>query len=231
MRLFKHSEPTPTVEQFYEQNKAAIKAIIAKEEQSRTSIKDLKYEITSKSTGHSYYSFPQQMALPFERVAKNMEYFEWLQNGISPAEFDLLYSQIQIQLAHISAAKNKDAEAVKKLGTLIYELQTRRQKALPYYVLINLAANNLIREDEDPQVVSSQIHHQKCDDLQNEIETGSNAFFLTLPQLKILSEMQNMSSDELTLFLQKLQSEATQSLFRVKAFTSWKDASKDVTTF
>ena len=108
-----------------------------------------------------------------------------------------------------------------KAGLLIAELERRRVQALPYYVLINLVANYMIREDEDPQVISPLIHEQKCDEIQNEIETGSNGFFLTIPQLKPLSGVLNLSPDELTEYLSQLKNQTIEESVRLKAYLSW----------
>jgi hypothetical protein len=209
-----------TVKAFYEQHKSEILELVATEHLSRTDLSGLKYEITAKS-GKRYYSFPEKMQLPFMRMAKGIELMDWLKNGISPEDFDQIRAELTVALAHIKA-KTKDAqEYTTKAGLLISELERRRVQALPYYVLINLCANYLIREDEDPQIISSPIHHQKCDEIQAEIESGNNAFFLTIPQLKPLSLTQSLSGIELTEYLRELQAEAQKDKQLLSLYLSW----------
>lgn len=211
-----------TVDEFYQLHKAEILKLVSTEH-LRTDIRNLKYEITSASTKR-YYSFPEKMQIPFMRLAKSMEYMDWLKNGISAEDFDRIRGELTVCLAHIkSKSKEADTKALKS-GMLVAELDRRRVQALPYYVLINLCANFLIREDEDPQVISSQIHSEKCDDLQKEIESGNNAFFLTIPQLKPLSVVQTLSLPELTQYLRELKKEAEQDQILLKAYLSWTEA-------
>jgi hypothetical protein len=217
LSLFKS---TPTVSDFYSQHKEEILKLVATEHLSRTTTANLKYEITAQS-GKRYYSFPEKSQIPFMRLAKGMEIMDWLKNGISPEDFDRIRMELTTAMAHIKAKTKQADEYTVKAGLLISELDRRRVQALPYYVLINLCATYLIREDEDPQVISSQIHHEKCDELQKEIETGNNSFFLTLPQLRPLSEITTMSPEELTNYLNHLREEAERDLPQLKAYLSW----------
>lgn len=210
----------PTVAQFYQEHKEEILKLVATEHLQRTGISQLKYEITSQS-GKRYYSFPEKMQIPFMRLAKGMELMDWLKNGISPEDFDQIRGELTVAMAHIKADSKSAKEYTVKAGLLVGELDRRRVQALPYYVLINLCANYLIREDEDPQIVSAPIHSEKCDDIQREIETGNNAFFLTLPQLKPLSLVQNMSLAELNEYLKQLNREADRDKTALKAYLSW----------
>jgi hypothetical protein len=221
MTFFTKTKPTElTVKQYYEQHKDELLKLVATEHLSRTDLSGLKYEITAKS-GKRYYSFPEKMQLPFMRMAKGMELMDWLKNGISPEDFDQIRGELTVALAHIKAKTPSEKEMSTKAGLLISEMDRRRTQALPYYVLINLCANYLIREDEDPQIISSTIHHEKCDEIQNEIETGNNAFFLTLPQLRPLSAVQSLSLPELTEYLRELQAEAIKDKQLLSLYLSW----------
>jgi len=219
-----------TVKQYYDLNKDEILKLVATEHFERTSHANLKYEITSQS-GKRYYSFPEKMQLPFMRMAKGIELMDWLKNGITAEDFDMIRQELTVALAHIKAGTKDAKEYTTKAGLLIAELERRRVQALPYYVLINLCANYLIREDEDPQTISSMIHHQKCDDIQNEIETGNNAFFLTLPQLKPLSIVQSLSLQELTEYLRDLQGEAAKDKQLLSLYLSWTEQQKGKPTY
>jgi len=228
LKLFKKPVPdkAPTVKEYFNLHKAAILKLVA--EDNPPQVKDYTYEFTSLQ-GHRYYSIPEHMAVPFQRWAKGLELKDWMQNGITAHEFDRIRAEQTICMAHINA-KTKDAEAkLKHFALLNAELDRRRTSALPLYVIINLCANYLIREDENPMIVSAKIHEQKCDDIENEIENGRNAFFLTLPQLKILNEGQSMSQEGLTALFTKLQAEASQNVAILKAYSSWKEPAKDRT--
>lgn len=208
------------IKDFYLKHKAEILHIQSQE--GRTTHKDLKYEVTLE--GLKYYSVPETMQMPFMRMAKGMENMDWLKNGLHPEEFDLIRNEMYMANAQI-LANCKNPEQVKKYaadnGLYLAELERRRLKALPYYVMINLCANYLIREDEDPQVISSPILHEKCDAIQRAIESGQNAFFLTIPQLKPLSEVIGKSLEELNSYMTELKQEADQNHNQLKLYSSW----------
>lgn len=209
----------PTVQEFYNQHKDEILKLVATENLKRVEIANLTYQITALS-GKRYYSFPERMAIPFQRIAKGLEMMQWLENGISPGDFDRIRSEMVTSLAHIRAKKDADKHMI-SLGLLIDEMNRRRATALPYYVLVNLVATYMIREDEDPSIINPKIHHEKCDDLERELEQGNNAFFLQIPQLRKLSEITNMSLTELKEYLQELKKEEEQESQKVKALISW----------
>lgn len=229
--MFKYlkPKPQPTVKQFYEQHKDEILKIVSTEHLNRTTLKDLKYEITALS-GKRYYSFPETLQLPFKRFAKGIELMDWWKNGIVPEEFDTIYEEMLKCWAHVKAKTDQADKMAERCGMLINELKKRRKQGMPYYVMINLAANYLVREDEDPQLISATIFHEKCDEIENEIEQGNNAFFLAIPQLRPLSEVQRLSPEELTEFLNQLQSQAIRETQVLKHLLSWTEQPKDKKT-
>lgn len=195
-----------SLESLYQKHKAEILKLVGSEHVANPYIGHLKYETTSVN-GNRFYSFPEKMKLPFARMAKGMEYFEWFQNGLSPDEFDKIRNQLRTCLAHIKA-KSEEAQRMEvQAGLLLNEMDTRRLKALPYYVLINILANYLIREDERPEIINPTIHAQKCDEIEAELESGNNSFFFNIPQLRRLSEMQSMSPEQLSQYLTELKAE------------------------
>lgn len=218
LSIFK-DPPPPTVKEYYEAHKEEILKLVATEHLSRTSIKDLKYHFTSL-TSKKYYIFPENGQMPYMRFAKYLEYFDWFKNGINPDELRKIYASLKNSAAHIKAKKDIDIHT-DNIGLMTSELDKRITHALPYYVMVNLAANYLIREDEDPQVVSPTILHEKCDDIENEIAHGNNAFFLTIPQLKPLSEIIAKSLEELNSFMIHTIQEAEKDRNYLKAYLSW----------
>lgn len=217
--LFKKQKP-PTIKEFYQQHKNEILKLVATDHLERTTIRDLKYEFTSYN-GKKYYSFPEREQMPFIRVAEGIKFMECLRNGISLEDMQTIYNKLQECLAHIKAKSKQADEYIALAGVLVNDLTRRINTATPYYVLVNLAANYLIREDEDPQVISPTIFSEKCDDIEYEILHGNNAFFLTLPQLKPLSVIQQMSPSELTEYLTQLNNEAIKETQTLKLLFSW----------
>jgi hypothetical protein len=220
---------TTDITKFYNENKAAILKLVATEHLSQPLLTGLKYEFTALS-GNKYYSFPENMGLPIKRYAKVLEHFDWLKNGISPQDFDQISQELSNCLAHIRA-KTKDAnEMSKKAGLLLAELDRRRAHAFPYYILHNLVADVLIREDENPNIISSQIHAEKCDEIEAEIEAGRADFFLTLPQLKPLNIALNSSPEELIEYLRDLRTEGEKDAQMLSLYLSWSEQERGTQT-
>jgi len=227
MSLFATKQPT--VKDFYNEHKDEILKLVASEHVQNKDISHLKYELTVKS-GRRYYSFPEKGKIPFIRLSKGIEIMDWLRNGINPEEFDKIYEALDECFAHIRAKTGREIEFAKKGGLLTAELKRRRLQALPYYVLINLCANYLIREDEDPNFISTTINHEKCDEIQAEIESGNSAFFFSLPQLRPLSIVTRLSLPELNDYLMELKTEAEKDHQYLKAYLSWIETRKDKKT-
>lgn len=213
----------PSVEKFYSKHKEAILKLVATEHVSRVSHADLKFEFVAAS-GKRYYSFPEKMSLPLVRLAKNMEFIDWFRNGIDPTEMATVCDKMIAHLAYAREGGKDQKERINHAAVLADELNKRRLTYAPLIIIHNLAANNLIREDEDPSLFTNQMHAVKCDELEQEIESGNNAFFLTLPQLRIFSEIQSMSPPELTKYLQDLQTENLYAQSLMKKLISWKGA-------
>ena len=217
------------VAQFYQQHKQELRRLVATEKSEYPSIKDFRYEFTSLS-GHRYYTIPEKMQIPFQRFANGLNFMEWFQNGLAPAEWDRIRAELTVCFAHMVAKTPQEKDMAIKAGLLFAEMDRRRVYATPLYVMINLCANYLIREDEDPTVVSSTIHEQKCDDIQAEVEAGRNGFFLTIPQLKVLNSVLSMSPEELTELLSQLHKEGVRDTEALKLYLSWTGAEKDKKT-
>ena len=220
---------TINIKDLYKANRDEILKLVATEHLSQPLLTGLKYEFTALS-GRKYYSFPESMGLPTKRYAKVLEHFDWLKNGISPQDFDQISQELSNCLAHIRA-KTKDAnEMSKKAGLLLAEFDRRRAHSFPYYILHNLVADVLIREDENPNLISNQIHAEKCDEIEAEIEAGRADFFLTLPQLKPLNIALNSSPEELIEYLKDLRVEGEKDAQMLSLYLSWSEQGKGTQT-
>jgi len=211
--------PPVSVRDFYLAHKEEILDLIAKTE--KPELKNYKYLFTSLK-GNKYYFIPKEVEVPFLRFTRGLEYSHWLQNGIAPEEFDRIRKEMKLCMAHIKAKTEKADKSLDDLALLDNELDRRRKQALPYFVIVNMCANYLIREDEIPMEISMPIHEQKCDEIEAEIAAGRNGFFLTVPQLSVLLKGQNLSSEGLTELLNNFRQEAEKDKQFLKAYTSWK---------
>lgn len=218
----KTEPPKPvTVKEFYNQHRQEILELVGRTE--KPELKNYRYMFTSLK-GNKYFYIPQDMEVPFLRFTKGLELSHWFQNGIAPHEFDRIRDEMKTCLAHIKAKTDKAEKMLDNLSLLDAELDRRRKQALPYFVIVNLCANFLIREDENPMEISAPIHEDKCDEIEAELAAGRNGFFLTVPQLTTLIKGQNFSSEELTMLCDNSRKEAEKDKAFLKAYISWKDA-------
>lgn len=194
------------VAEFYKQHRAEILKIVAAENIGSITHANMKYEFTAMS-GHHYYTYTGAMDMPLSRSARSTEYMDWLQNGLNPNDFERIANELTNCLAHINARTKEAPDKATTAGLLINEMLMRKKSATPYFVLINFIANNIVRDDENPNTWSSTIHAAKCDEIEAEMDVGNNAFFFALPLLRDFSRLQNMSPSELTIYLAKLQTE------------------------
>lgn len=223
MNLFR-TDPAPA--DYYARHKAEILKLVASEHLAKPDFSQLKYEFTGQS-GLRWYSYSEEMQIPFSRSVKVDEYRDWLLQGVSQSDFDRICNEGLVCLAHIQAATKEAPERSRQLGLLLNELNLRRKTATPYGVLINLVAASLIREDETPGIFSSAIHESKWYEIQKEVDLGNNTFFLSVPQLKKLNYLQGLSPEELTKQLNLLQAEHLKLNQILHHILSTKDAVKE----
>jgi hypothetical protein len=197
---------SPDILEFYQRHKTEILKLVNEEHLQRPTHADMKYEFTT-SAGNRYYTYTGKMGMPTVRVIKHGEFMDWFLNGLGPRDHKKIRDELFQCLAHIKAKTKEAHERTMQAGLLLNELELRALHASPVTGLINIAANQLIREDENPAIFSSKMHEIKCDELLGEVEAGNGAFFLLIPQLKDYLKSQNMSSSELMTYLQRLQTE------------------------
>lgn len=194
------------VTEFYQDHKQEILKLVAEEHLNKPTFANMKLEYTSVS-GHRYYTYKEKMGMPTVRVVKHGEFMDWFINGISPKDHKLIRQELFECFAHIKAKTKEAQDKTIKAGLLLNELEMRAMNATPLVGLINVAANQLIREDEDPSIFSTAMHEIKCDELMAEIEQGRGDFFFAIPQLRDYWRTPAMSSTELMTLLNKLQTE------------------------
>lgn len=218
------------VQEFYKANREEILGIIASEHLSNPKLTNLKFEFVSQS-GNRYHTFKGKMDLPTIRVVKHQEFMDWYANGLMPKDHKKIRMQLFECLAHIKAKTKESAERTIQAGLLLNELELRYTLATPLTAIINIAANLLIREDEDPNKFSASIHEAKCDDIEKELENGTCAFFFNIPQLRNILKLPASSPEELAMLLQKLQSEEIRlnAVLR-KVLDYMKETKQDTTT-
>lgn len=147
------------------------------------------------NNGKAWYEFPEGMGNSMKRIAANLQAYEYLTARLSPEMFEAAVDDINKALAH-----GKVVEA----GAILTRLKSLREEVIPLDVLINMIANDLVREDEPIDGDNSKIHQEKCDYLKGAIERG-DVFFFRLTVVKDLSERFKISKESWTVIYKGFQ--------------------------
>jgi hypothetical protein len=145
---------------------------------SRFSNKKPQYNMVEvfRHKGHVYSRMAKEVNLPLERFAMNMALLERLSSGVSGTEMDKILTEIEKCLsAGLSNPRNAAAVAA-----YVHVIRERQDTVIHRDILLNIAACNIIRDDEDPAKVDPEIHRQKCDLFDALSKEGAHDFFYKL---------------------------------------------------
>lgn len=156
-----------------------------------------------KADGHSYYRFPKDLNLPFARFAEMLALQELLGSGLSGQETEKILSAMEGAI-HSGLSNPKNAAVMSACVNLIRQ---RKDGIVHQDLLINIAALNIVRDDEPVEAVTVPIHNAKCDLFKRMAGEDSHGFF-TLMDLPVLIPLLQMSPQD---FKELWENNATQS--------------------
>lgn len=178
------------LESLYKKRKTDLNKLFALDQHLKTDIGSLEYCMTDLM-GKKYYSFPENLALPLERLGKVEEFKIWMSSGLHTESLELICSNME----KILSEGIKDGKGTAMIGLFIAELRERKNMAIPVELFYNYLAVQLIREDENIDVFNNQIHLEKIIALK-EVNEQMGGFFFGLRELKMLQNLLNMSAEE-----------------------------------
>lgn len=157
------------------------------------------------SEGNQYYKFPNLMGLPLPRKGEFSGYCMFLSSGFSGDETaKILDAEQKIYSQGITP------ETFGKLGALHHLKRQRLQMTIHTELFYNIAAIQLIREDEEPDIFNNQIHLEKVKQFKKEVEAKNAYFFFQEIQLNSPLDFMKFSQAEfLTLWDESLISQAS----------------------
>jgi hypothetical protein len=116
----------------------------------------------------------------------SMSLLERLSSGVSGAEMELILSEMEKALgAGLTNPKNAAL-----IGAYIHVIRERQDTVIHRDILLNIAATWLVRDDEDPNIVNSDIHNFKLELFEQLSKGGAKDFFSSLgidPLMPLLS--------------------------------------------
>jgi len=147
--------------------------------------------------GIQYYRFPKSMSMPINRIGKVQNYIAWMARGLSAEEHDRILDVMEKVLMDGLAVKKGAA----KIGAMIQEMRDRKNMTVHSELIYNFVAIQYIRQDENPEIISQDIHSLKIKELKAEAETyGNTGFFFHMPELKGVLKHLDISEDQWKLF-------------------------------
>ena len=108
------------------------------------------------------------MGQSVKRMAANMQVAQYLNANMSKELLTDCVNDIKTFLAKADMIG---------AGARLTDLMTLSESVVPFDVLVNMIANDLVREDEDPKDTNDKIHNEKCSYIKAAIENGDSFFF------------------------------------------------------
>jgi len=141
-----------------------------------------------KQDGHTYYRFPKDLNLAFSRFAEMLALQELLGSGLSGNETESILTAMEGAI-HSGLSNPKNAAVMSACVNLIRQ---RKDGIVHQDLLINIAALNIVRDDEPVESITVPIHKEKCDLFKRMAGEDSHGFF-TLMDLPVLIPLLQMS--------------------------------------
>jgi len=138
-----------------------------------------KCEVAFEGNGHTYYKFKSSDMIPLNRLERIQVQVMMLDNRLSKSEFDTL---IEISMQSLSKAISSLNEKGKVDGIThaiwaLEEIKSRKDTLMFHPdIMTELAALNLIRNDENPFEINEQIHKEKIEYFKK--QGGENPFMI-----------------------------------------------------
>jgi hypothetical protein len=165
--------------------------------------------------GHTYYRFPKEVNLPLERFSMSMSLLERLSSGVSGGEMELILTEMEKALgAGLTNPKNAAL-----IGAYIHVIRERQDTVIHRDILLNIAATWMIRDDENPDIVNSDIHNYKLELFEQLSKGGAKDFFSGLGIDPLMPLLSMSPEDFQTLWEYNLvqQRNLKESLFRLSS--------------
>lgn len=189
------------------------------EQSRRINHKDLVCTNIVDKYGHTYYEFPESMALPMVRFVKEKEFMEYMASGLDAENLTEIVETAKgclMKALELPAKSKPYTNEMAKVAALLNEIGERKERIVPFDLIINCLCGLLIREDENPYEWNEAIHREKCEYFSRHyLDYG---FFFQFTAFRKLSKLLNVSKEN---WAQYLAGSRTQSRFIKEAMKSF----------
>lgn len=180
--------------------------------------------------GHTYYEYPEGMALPIERSAREQEYLQWMGAGLDAKNVKKLSDAAQFHIMEslkLTGKPNAFAKEIAKASAILTEIGERQERVVPLDLIINVLCTHLVRDDEDPAGWNPSIHKEKCDYFMD--HHTDYQFFFRFSAFRKLSRMLGVSSENWQDYLIRARTEVKAVEVMIRSFLSEEQSSKNAT--
>lgn len=151
-------------------------------------------ELVFQHEGRGYYRFMRAQDMPNVRYLRLQQHIQEHQARISEADQNVFVELLEKSYADLlSPREATQVQAKKEIGYIIDEMKFRHRD-LPIHVrvLADIAAVNLIRDDENPAEIDEAIHNAKVSALQGQIK--DEGFFLKVGLQECIPNFEQLAS-------------------------------------
>ncbi len=168
--------------------------------------------------GRTYYEFPESMALPMERFIKQKEYMEWMASGLDGETLIEITDAAKERLTEaisLPAKSKAQTSEFAKVFAMLQEIGDRKDRIIPFDLVINCLCALIVREDENPLKWNQSIHVEKCEYFAS--RHIDYQFFFQFSAFRELSRLLNVSNENWTAYLakQKTQQQSIRQSLRI----------------
>ena len=186
-------EEEKSLQLLFDTHKEYFTSLVDAENKKNPLFKDLVYAFTDLK-GKKYYRFAEGLALPLERVGKLQDLFMYINTGMSGAQWDECVNNIE-QAIYNGLSKPEVAGVI---GAQLKVIKEMRQTVFHTELLYNMAAVQLVREDESIVNYNNEIQLEKVNQFKLEVEKTGSFFFFHQTDLKTLRNYLELSQAEWT---------------------------------
>lgn len=181
------------LEKLWQSDKTEMLKFYASKQSDKLTHKELEHLFIDMN-GAQYYKFPKMLDLPLMRKGELTGYYTFMASGISGQEQDHIITTMK-QALFEGLAK---PEIVAKVSALVHVMVERRRMCFHSELMLNIAAIQAVREDEDPVVFNKEIHMEKIVQFKKEISNSNAYFFFVKLQLPVPIDLSRTSQAEFT---------------------------------
>lgn len=179
--------------------------------------------------GRQYYRINTQLGIGLEHYGKAMEFTMWMSAGLTARELDRLIVQAEAEMENLVQGKKG---TLAKVGWCLQEIRLRRDMVIHTELLYQFIACHYIREDEPLTEWIESIHNEKVEAFKAMVRKAgeSYSFFFQFPELKNLTGISTMSSDEWNAYWTESLTRQENLQKQLKAIRSVKESASGVKT-